>query len=223
MNGAQDLGGQHGFGPVRPEADEPVFHDAWERRAFALTLAMGASGAWNLDQARHARESLPPVQYLSSGYYRIWHDALVRLMRERGLVTEAELADGRLREPPGALARTLALEAVAATLARGSPTDRPASAPARFAVGDAVRTVRMNPAAHTRLPRYARGCIGTIESLHGAHVYPDTHARGEGERPQWLYTVRFDARELWGRDTTASSVCVDCWEPYLEPAAGARA
>lgn len=223
MNGAQDLGGQHGFGPVRPEQDEPIFHDAWERRAFALTLAMGATGAWNLDAARHARESLPPVQYLSSGYYRIWHEALLRLMRERGLVTDAELADGRLREPPAALQRTLALDAVAATLARGAPTDRPLSAPARFAVGDAVRTVRMNPVGHTRLPRYARGCVGTIESLHGAHVYPDTHARGEGEQPQWLYTVRFDARELWGADTTASSVCVDCWEPYLEPVPGTRA
>jgi nitrile hydratase len=53
--------------------------------------------------------------------------------------------------------------------------------------------------------------------MHGAHVYPDTSAHGLGEQPRWLYTVRFAAAELWGDDTTAASVCVDCWEPYLLP------
>ena len=90
-------------------------------------------------------------------------------------------------------------------------------------MGDAVMARQINPATHTRLPRYVRGRQGSIVSLHGTHVYPDTHARGEGESPCWLYTVRFDARELWGADTTASSVFVDCWEPYLEPLASARA
>jgi nitrile hydratase len=223
VNGPQDLGGQHGFGPVRPEADEPLFHDAWERRALALTVAMGASGAWNLDAARHARESMPPAQYLSSGYYTIWIDALERLMLERGLVSAAELADGRPREASRPLARRLDAASVPAALAAGSPTLRPAGAPARFAPGDAVRARRMNPESHTRLPRYLRGCVGTVVALHGAHVFPDTHARGEGEQPCWLYTVRFDAHALWGPDTTASSVSVDCWEPYLEPlAAGGR-
>lgn len=215
MNGPQDLGGQHGFGPVMPEQDEPWFHDEWERRAFALTIALGATGAWNLDASRHARESMPPAEYLSSGYYRIWFEGIVRLMRERGMVDDAELADGRMRVPPVALPRRLEAAAVPAVLAKGAGTERPAAAPARFAPGDAVRTIVMNPVAHTRLPRYARGRVGTVVSVHGAHVYPDTHARGEGEQPQWLYTVRFDARELWGADTTASAVCVDCWEPYL--------
>ena len=217
MNGPQDLGGAHGFGPVRPEPDEPWFHDDWERRAFALTIAMGATGAWNLDQSRHARESLPPLDYLAGPYYRIWLDALERLMLERGLVTREELADGRPREPARPLARRLEAAAVDAALARGAPTARPAASPARFAVGDAVRTRTMNPTGHTRLPRYARGRRGTVIASHGAHVFPDSAAAG-GDDARWLYTVRFDARELWGDDTTASSVCVDCWEPYLEPA-----
>ena len=105
MNGAQDLGGMQGFGRVVPDADDSPFHEAWEPRAFALTLAMGATGSWNLDQGRFARESLPPAQYLASTYYRIWFEALVRLMLERGQVTEAELLDGQLREPPRLLAR----------------------------------------------------------------------------------------------------------------------
>ncbi len=217
MNGAQDLGGMHGFGPVRPEPDEPWFHDAWERRVLALTLAMGATGAWNIDQSRHARESMPPADYLASSYYRIWFEGLTRLLRERGLVSEAELADGVARTPGAPLPRRLVAGQVAATLAAGSPTARTATGPARFAPGDAVRTIVLNPTAHTRLPRYVRGRAGTIVSVHGAHVYPDTHARSADPCPQWLYTVRFDARELWGPDTTASAVHVDAWEPYLVP------
>lgn len=217
MNGAQDLGGMQGFGPVVPEADEPWFHDAWERRAFAMTIAMGASGAWNLDQSRHARETLPPAQYLSFTYYRIWLEALVKLLRERGMVTDDELADGVARVPAVAPPRVLAAAAVPAALAAGSPTERPATAPARFAPGDRVRTVLIHPTGHTRLPRYVRGRSGTVVSVHGAHVYPDTHAASGDPRPTWLYTVRFDARELWGPDTTASAVHVDAWEPYLEP------
>ena len=71
MNGAQDLGGQMGFGPVVPEADEPVFHADWERRALALNLSAGAMGAWSIDVTRHARESLPPAEYLASSYYAL--------------------------------------------------------------------------------------------------------------------------------------------------------
>jgi nitrile hydratase len=84
--------------------------------------------------------------------------------------------------------------------------------------GDTVRARTMHPSGHTRLPRYVRGRIGTVMSVHGAHVYPETHATPAGDpSPRWLYTVRFEARELWGEDTTASAVHVDAWEPYLEP------
>jgi nitrile hydratase subunit beta len=215
VNGAQDLGGMQGFGPVLPEADEPPFHDAWERRVFALSLAMGASGCWNLDMSRAARERLHPAQYLASGYYAIWLEGMLALMLERGLVGADEVAAGRSLRPPSPLPRRLAAGAVATSLARGAPTARPAAAPASFAVGDRIVTRLLNPATHTRLPRYARGRPGIVDAVHGAHVYPDSHALGQGEAPQWLYTVRFDARDLWGEDTTAASVCVDCWEPYL--------
>jgi nitrile hydratase len=217
VNGPQDLGGMQGFGPVHPEPDEPIFHDAWERRAFALTVAMGATGSWNLDMARAARESLPPAQYLSSGYYRIWFEALLALMLERGQVTPQEVAEGRVSSPPREMPRILEAASVASVMARGGPTERPVSKPARHAVGDRVVTLNMHPMGHTRLPRYVRGRRGTIAAVHGVHIFPDTHARGLGEQPQWLYSVRFDAHELWGEDTTASSVYVDCWESYLAP------
>jgi len=216
MNGVHDMGGMQGFGPVVPEADEPRFHHEWERRAFALNLGMGALAQWNLDQLRSARESLPPAQYLASSYYQIWVEGLIRLMLEHGLVTPQELADGKLRNPALPLPAALKAEAVAATLARGSSVERTLARKALFAVGDRVRTRNINPASHTRLPRYCRGKPGTIVRVHGAHVFPDSNALGAGEQPQWLYTVRFEAAELWGPDTTATTVNVDCWEPYLE-------
>jgi nitrile hydratase len=218
VNGAHDMGGLHGFGPVAPEPGEPVFHDEWERRTFALTLAMGATGEWNLDASRFARESLPPAEYLSKTYYEIWLAGLEKLMAERGLVTQEELAEGRVLAPPRPVARTLAGEAVEGAMRRGGPTEREPARPARFAVGDRVRARNMHPATHTRLPRYVRGHAGTVEAVHGAHVFPDAHAHGGGEDPQWLYTVRFDGRELWGdgADPTVG-VSVDAFEPYLEP------
>ena len=92
MNGGHDLGGMHGLGPIDIEADEPVFHADWERRVFALTLAMGARGEWNIDMSRHARENRDPVDYLSSSYYEIWLKGLEALLSERGLLTPEELS-----------------------------------------------------------------------------------------------------------------------------------
>jgi nitrile hydratase subunit beta len=218
MNGAQDLGGMQSFGPVLPEANEPLFHAQWERRMLGLTLAMGATGAWNIDTSRAARESLPPAQYLSSSYYEIWYAGLRKLLIDAGLATAEEIDFGKAAQPAGPLARVLQAANVKAALSRGSPTERPATHAARFAAGDLVCAKVMNPATHTRLPRYCRGKRGQIVAARGMHVFPDTHALGQGEQPQWLYTVRFAARELWGEETSAASVCVDCWEPYLDVA-----
>lgn len=219
MNGGQDLGGMMGFGPIDPEPCEPVFHAQWERRAFALTLAMGASGMWNLDMARHARESLHPARYLASSYYQIWLAGLTRLLGEANLVTPEELATGRQHEAPSPGPRVLRAADVDRVMARGTRSSREARAPARFRQGEGVRARNMHPQGHTRLPRYLRGRHGEIVALHGAHVFPDSSAHGGGEDPQWLYTVRFTARELWGEDRNeGDTVHADLWEPYLEPA-----
>ncbi|MFO1329088.1 MAG: nitrile hydratase subunit beta [Rubrivivax sp.] len=222
MNGVHDMGGMQGYGPVRPEDPEPLFHAAWERRALGLTLAMGATGQWNIDQSRSARESLPPAVYLSSSYYEIWIRALERLMLERGLVTTDELAQGQLQEPARPVARVLAAQGVGAALARGTPTERPARAPARFGVGDRVRARNVHPQGHTRLPRYVRGHVGTVTLVHGGHVFADRHAASApgqpfDDRPEWLYTVAFDGQALWGASAEPGTlVSVDAWEPYLE-------
>lgn len=213
-----DLGGRKGLGPVVPEKNEPWFHAEWEKRALALTLAMGATGSWTIDQSRAAREQQP--DYLAMSYYEIWTGAMERLLAERGLVTEADVAAGHAVDPPKPVARVLTVDKVPATLARGGPTDRTATTPARFAVGDRVRTATVPvPTGHTRLPRYVQGKVGTVTHLHGVHVFADTNATAVGEAPQWLYTVRFDGADLFGIDgDPTSSVSVDAWDSYLSPA-----
>lgn len=212
-----DLGGRPSHTAVTPEAEGEPFHAAWEPRALALALAMGATGSWNIDMSRAARETLPKYNELS--YYAIWFEALERLLAERGLASEAEMASGVLHEPPRPVARVLAAAGVAAALARGSPTERPATSPARFAVGSRVRMRSEVPGHHTRLPAYVRGRAGRIERVHGTHVFADAHALGLGEQPHWLYSVAFDEAELWPeRPRQGLTVSVDAWEPYLVPA-----
>ncbi len=215
MNGVHDMGGMQGYGPVIVEENEPLFHHAWEPRALAIVLAMGATGKWNIDWSRSVRESLPPALYLSIDYYQIWIEALERLLLQAGLVEPQEIHADKALVPPVEGVRKLLKENVVATLNKGGPTERVTESTAKFSLGQQIRTRKMNPATHTRLPHYCRDKLGVITAIHGAHVYPDTNALRQGEQPQWLYTVSFDAHELWGADTTASSVRVDCWEPYL--------
>ncbi len=219
MNGPQDLGGQMGFGPVSPERDEPIFHAEWEKRALGVTLATGTFGAWNIDESRHARESLHPADYYSSSYYEIWIKGLEVLLKRHGFVSDADLAAGSAVDPAATPKRVLKAADVAAVLARGGPCDRPVAAPARFAAGQRVRTKNFHPPGHTRLPRYARGRQGTVEAVRGGFVFPDSNAHGRGESPQWVYTVVFDGREIWGEGADPTlTVSVDAWESYLEPA-----
>lgn len=227
MNGLHDMGGMHGYGPVRPEPNEPAFHAEWEKRALALTLAMGATGEWNIDMSRATRESLPPLQYLSSSYYEIWLAALERLLRQRGLAFTDEIAAGHALHAAKPVARRLTAQDVPAALARGTPAGREVATPARFAVGQRVRMRNLHPGGHTRLPRYVRGRIGEIEAARGAFVFPDVHAHPSApdrfdEAPQWLYTVRFEGTELWGEGSDPQlAVSVDAWESYMEAIDGA--
>jgi nitrile hydratase beta subunit len=218
MNGVHDMGGLQCFGPIIREEDEPVFHHDWERRAFAVVLAMGAAGKWNIDTLRSIRESLPPGQYLTIPYYQIWVEGLERLLVSTGLASKQELEESRVLEAPLSMT-PLTAESVGPIFARGWPSERQIDAPQRFEVGDRIRTRMLNVETHTRLPRYCRDQPGVIALVHGAHVLPDSNAIGEGERPECLYTVRFDPVDLWGPNTTASHVLVDCWESYLEAAA----
>jgi nitrile hydratase len=220
MNGAHDLGGMHGMGPVAPEAAEPVFHHAWERRVFALTLAAGFLGEWNIDMLRYAREQMPGPEYLNTTYYEHWLFGLERLLVEKGLVSRQELRSGSAGEAPALPPqRVLRASDVGRVLLEGTGARRGGGAPSRFVPGDPIRTRNIHPEGHTRLPRYARGRRGSIERDHGVFVFPDSNAMGLGEEPQHCYSVRFTMRELWGPGASVrDGVYVDLWDDHLEPA-----
>jgi len=182
------MGGQHGHGRVVVEASEPVFHQPWEGRVYALMILARARGVFNLDEMRRAIEELPPAQYLGAGYYERWLAALESLLDEKGAI------------------------------AGGAPPEPPAEPPAsRYRTGDRVTTRNVQPHHHTRLPRYARGRAGVVEFVHGPYVLPDRSAHGLAPSWQAVYTVRFPAQELWGEDGGAhDDVTLDLWEEYLE-------
>lgn len=219
MNGVHDLGGMQDFGPVEREANEPVFHAPWERVVYAISRAMGYAGISNIDEGRHAIERMDPADYLASSYYQRWLDGRSRLLLEKGVITEKELEERQAffaehPDAPAAAAGSGSLPTAPAE--RGVSYEREPTGSPRFAPGDRVVTRVMQPKGHTRLPRYARGKRGVIERHHGTHVFPDMNAHGLGEQPQPLYSVRFEATELWGETAEPNqTVNLDLWESYL--------
>src|SRR2546426_3228803 len=212
------MGGMHGMGPVVIEKNEPVFHAEWEARVYALQRATGFHGKWNIDMSRFSRERMPPAAYLAATYYERWLFGLQKLLVEQGLVTAQELATGRAATTSG---KTVVLRASdVATQMHGRLSARVAAdVPPKFKPGDAVVARKINPVGHTRLPRYVRGRRGTIHIDHGVFTFPDTNAMGGDPKPQHCYSVRFEARELWGPEGGArDSVYLDLFDDYLDAA-----
>jgi nitrile hydratase len=214
------MGGMHGMGPIEHEKNEPVFHAAWEGRIYALTRIIRAGeGRWNLDASRHALEALPPAEYLRMSYYERWVARLLGQLVSTGVATAAEVESGQ--PAPGTVKATPTLTAavVSEMIARRNSARRNVRATPRFKVGQRVRARNINPAGHTRLPRYARGKVGRVVRDHGVFVFPDTNAHLLGEKPQHLYSVRFTSRELWGsRASPRDFIHLDMWDDYLERA-----
>jgi nitrile hydratase len=224
MDGVHDLGGMQGFGPVEREDGEPTFHAAWEAAVVAMMRAGGGRGVYNIDEFRHSIERMNPSHYLRATYYEKWLDGIARIFVEKGVVSEEDLRartaffSGRPDAPAtAALAGPLPAR-VPSNVGWVQDAIREIGAAPRFAIGAPVVTRDFHPWGHTRLPRYARGKRGAIARFHGIHVFPDTNAHGRGEDPQPLYSVSFDARELWGESAEANQrVHIDLWESYLEP------
>ncbi|MBI1397969.1 MAG: nitrile hydratase subunit beta [Betaproteobacteria bacterium] len=218
MNAMHDLGGMQGFGPVREEQNEPVFHAPWEGRVLGMVRSLLYTREWNIDEFRSMQERVPARTYLTVSYYHRWLLSITASALAHGLVTADELEAGRASGQPKAVAQTMTPGKEKVAFVRGAFGRTPAGE-ARFKPGDRVHTRNLHPAGHTRLPRYARDKIGTIERVHGCHVFPDAVVAGRGEDPQWLYAVAFDGRELWGSDADpALVVSIDAFEPYLEHA-----
>ena len=219
MNSVHDMGGMHGMGPIQPEKNEPVFHARWEGRVYAMVFAISAWRKSNIDQRRHERELIPASEYLRMSYHEKWFAGLTELLIKSGLVTRAEVQSGKRARGTLKAVPPLTAANVAPMLARGATARRDAAVAPRFQAGQRVRSRNIHPTGHTRLPRYARGKLGTIARDHGVFVFPDTNAHSLGENPQHVYSVRFAARELWGEQAKPQdSVYIDLWDDYLEPA-----
>jgi len=223
MNGVHDMGGMHGFGPVKREEHEQPFHAEWEKIVFAINRVSGSQGLYDIDESRYGIERMKPGQYLTSSYYERWLDSAIRNLTEKGIIDRAELDQWieRISADPSTPLPESPSPDVAERLAgriRAGRNYRREDAPPRFQVGDAVCTRNIHPRGHTRLPRYARGKRGVIAAVHGTYVFPDTNATGQGEQPQPLYNVRFKSSELWSNAAEPNtSVGLDLWESYLEP------
>lgn len=233
MDGIHDLGGKHGHGKVARDAggtpaDEPAFHERWEAKVFTMSRVPGAIGVNNnTDRFRHAVERMDPVAYLTHTYYGRWLAGIETLLVEGGIFETEEitrraielggefhdLVGARPKAHPDPLGEVLAAPSAARNVTR----------PPRFSVDDRIVTVPDVKPGHTRLPAYARGKPGRIHVCHAAWVYPDTNAHGRGENPQYLYTVEFTGRALWGKEgDPALKVYLDLFEPYLESVSGAE-
>ena len=196
------MGGLQGCGPVDAEADEPVFQESWERRAFGLTMSAPLTDG----RLRHAIERMGPTWYLASPYYEHWLTGTATCLVEAGTITQQDL-DERL----GA-AFALARPVRAARLTEpGESSDQ-----RRYTLGDHVRVREWHPLGHTRAPRYVQGKRGKVVRLDGVFSLPDVECHSDGRREEPTYSVRFEADELWG--CPGDPVHVDLWESYLEAA-----
>ncbi|ALE73577.1 nitrile hydratase [Pseudonocardia sp. EC080610-09] len=224
MDGVHDLGGRQGFGPIDPEADEPVFHSDWERRVLVMFPAMAGAGAFNLDQFRYGMEQIPPAEYLASTYYEHWMHSMIHWGIEAGIFDPEDL-ERRTRhylehpeEAAPKAAKADLTEALRQLIPTGADYRRETDSGPAFGVGDRVRVLDHVSTMHTRRAGYVRGRTGEIVATHGAYVYPDSNAAGLGEDPHHLYTVRFRSEELWGAGEPGAANAVnhiDLWEPYL--------
>ncbi len=227
-NFPHDMGGQNPHeGAVIPDIkDAKVFKEPWHGRALAITILAGAHGKWNLDESRHARETLPQEDYRNFSYYEKWMGGLANLLVKHGLVDTDELIKGHAHTPNDAdeplCPNTLRADMVRDVMDKGTPTTRPSQAPPKFKIGNTVMTTTPDAAAmaangHTRLPAYVAAKTGVIVKHYNSHILPDSHAHGMGEAPTHLYAVEFSAVDLWGNAAKAGDmVVVDCWESYLK-------
>jgi nitrile hydratase len=192
VNGIHDMGGMHGFGRVEVEPDEPVFHSPWEGKVRAI-FQRTVGRFYNLDEFRHVIERMEPAAYLEAGYYEKWLHSIETLLNEKGVLAAGQAVPER------------------------APSRQPDHLTAGFKAGDRVRARNLHPPGHTRLPRYVRGRTGVVTSVKGPFLLPDANAHGRNDDWQFVYPVRFPARELWGPEASErDSVAVDLWESYLE-------
>ena len=208
MDGVHDLGGMQGFGPVEVEPDEPIFHDEWEARMFAVAGGALGAGGFNSPMFRHAIERMDPGHYLTSSYFEHWLTAVATLLVEEGMISRDDL-DARVSPFPLSRPPTVDADDVDAVSPRGSRASRPATP---------CVSATLTPAVTPGAPDTC-----AVAAVSSPHRRGGADPRGGGAPPrtraEQTYGVRFDATELWSDAAEANApVYVDLYEQYLEPA-----
>ena len=219
MSKVHDMGGRLDPRRIDITSSNIKFKAEWEKDVFAITLALGFSGLWNLDRSRYARESLEPQDYLQFGYFEKWLAGLINLLGENGIIEDGKESEGNFKKSSF---RVLEAKNVKKLLHMGGPTKRDSTTEKKFNLGETV-SVRTNNSdtkvekGHTRLPEYVKGRSGKVIAYHGSHVLPDANAHFLGESPEALYSVEFKSQDLWDKfEHVEDTVVVDLWESYLE-------
>ena len=224
MDGIHDLGGTQGFGRIDVEADEPTFHQPWQRTTFALMMATQiVMRSHNTDEYRHAIERMQPAHYLLADYYERVLTGTVSLLVEKGYLSQTELEQraGGVFELAGPVAEQPMVEElmVEELMADEHMVELAPQLAPRFSVGDRVRVLTISPAGHTRAPKFCRGHQGTVIHRAPQFRFPNTSAHGGERRKEHTYHVEFASTDLWSDDrVTNDSVIVDLWDSYLEAA-----
>ena len=219
MSKVHDMGGRPDIRRLDIMLSDLKFKEDWEKDVFAITLALGFSGLWNLDRSRYARESLEPTDYLQFTYFEKWLAGLINLLGENGIIKDGKESEGNFKKSSF---RVLEAKNVKKLLHMGGPTKRDSTTEKNFNLGETV-SVRANNSntkvekGHTRLPDYVKGRTGKVIAYHGSHVFPDANAHFLGESPEALYSVEFKSQDLWDKcEHVEDTVVVDLWESYLE-------
>jgi nitrile hydratase beta subunit len=226
-NGAHDLGGTVGLGPVPIESDEPVWHAAWEGRALGATVAAVITGMLVPPIQRATIESLHPIAYLSMGYYQQWLYGLERCAVAAGVVTDEEI-EARVVEmlsaPDAPMPQDHSPEILAGVMGlitKGAPPGPERLAqPPRFTRGDVVRTKRIEHQApdqpHTRIPGYAQDRHGVIETIRRPMLLADVLVASGEIHWEYVYAVRLHTRDVWPDAAERDTIVIDLWESYLQ-------
>ncbi len=217
MNGVHDIAGMENLGPLNIEKNEPVFHEDWERMIYSITIALMASGYFKTDEVRSATEQMPPADYLQARYYEKWLFSIEKILIDRNVLTRQEIESGKSSRDDGFSLAPVPLDKLKYAMTNPIPASLDIDVAQKFNVGDKIITRNINPAHHTRIPRYIRGKRGVIEMHHGVFLLPDTNAHGGPDKPQNVYNVRFSAAELWGDDPSPNDyIYIDLFDDYMD-------
>ncbi|MDQ6731006.1 MAG: nitrile hydratase subunit beta [Actinomycetota bacterium] len=222
MDGAHDIGGMQGFGPVIEPGGELAYRERWEPRVFAIHMLVDLEALGAGPGGRSVREEMDPADYLAASYYERWLFSAERRLERKGMIGHGDVEAMMERLEAGEAVPihhdAAMAERIRADLRGVHPIDPPPD-DARFGPGQRVRVRRMHPAGHTRCPRYPRGAVGVVEAVRGSDRLPDRAEYGEDVALEPVYSVAFGSDDLWGPVAAGSwTVALDLWESYLEPA-----